>query len=212
RLQQRADIERAAVERPATFYVFDLPHFEGFDLRELPLLTRKELLAAALPAAGALKLSEHIAARGREMFASVEALGLEGIVAKRADSKYVGRRSADWVKVSAAKSDDFVVAGFTPQKNGRGLGALLLAQYVRGELTYVGRAGTGFSQREQQSLRTTLDALPRRTPPANAPAERSAAWVADGPVIEVKFKERTAGGLLRQPAFVRLRDDKRADE
>src|SRR5690606_5486924 len=212
RLQNRADIDRAAVELPATLYAFDLIELLGFDLRGLPLVERKAVLAAMLPAAGPIKLSEHIAERGKEMFASAEALGLEGIVAKRADSKYVGRRSTDWIKVTAAKRDDFVVVGFTREKNGRGLGALLLGQYRNGVLTYVGRAGTGFSARELRELHAALDALPRAKPPANAPPARGATWIAAGPVAEVEFKNRTTDGLLRQPVFLRLRDDKSPEE
>ncbi|HEY8520773.1 MAG TPA: DNA ligase D [Gammaproteobacteria bacterium] len=213
RLQNRADIERASVELPAAFYAFDLPYFEGFDLRDLPLLARKELLRAALPPVGPLRFSDHIAERGEEMFASVESMGLEGVVAKRADSKYVGRRSADWVKVAAARTHDFVVVGYTrPKSAGGGLGALLLGEHRGGELRYAGRVGTGFSHRQLEALRAALDRLPPAPPPPGAPAERGAVWVAGGPVVTVKYKERTADGVLRQPVFERVRDDKTAAE
>ncbi|HEX6999232.1 MAG TPA: DNA ligase D [Gammaproteobacteria bacterium] len=213
RLQNRADIERASVELPATFYAFDLPHFEGFDLRDLPLLERKELLRAALPPVGPLRFSDHIAERGEEMFASVESMGLEGVVAKRADSKYVCRRSTDWVKVTAAKTHDFVVVGYTPPKSaGGGFGGLLLGEHRGGELCYAGRVGTGFSHRELEELRAALVRLPRAAPPRGAPAERGAVWVAGGPVVAVKYKQRTDDGVLRQPVFERVRDDKTAAE
>ena len=138
------------------------------------------------------------------MFVEAERLGLEGVVGKRAASPYVSKRSQDWIKVNAAKSDDFVVVGFLPAKNGgTGFSALLLAQYREGELAYAGRVGGGFgsaiSRRSSRSSRRSS----APTPPAAAPEERGAVWLAPGPVIQVKFKQRTPDGSLRQPTFMR---------
>src|SRR5690606_19560004 len=113
----------------ATLYAFDLLLFDEHDLRRLPLTTRKSLLARLLPSAGPIRLSEHIEGAGEAMFEQIKRLGVEGVVGKRADSIYVGRRSAEWIKVSARSSDEFAVAGYTPPRNSRtGFGALLLAQ------------------------------------------------------------------------------------
>src|SRR5262249_21097003 len=213
RLTRRADAERAALELPSTFYAFDLLGFGALDLRSLPLVERKEALRSLLPTIGPLRYSEHVEEHGEAMFTEAERLGLEGVVGKRAASAYVSKRSQDWVKVNAAKSDDFVVVGYLPAKNGGpGSSARLLAQYRGGELTYAGRVGGGFGQRDFKSLEPRIAAAARADPPAAAPDERAAVWLEPGPVIQVKFKQRTPDGSLRQPTFMRVRDDKSAAE
>ncbi|HUL82080.1 MAG TPA: DNA ligase D, partial [Gammaproteobacteria bacterium] len=213
RLTRRADAERAALELPSTFYAFDLLAFAGLDLRSLTLLERKDALRSLLPTIGPLRYSEHVLEHGEAMFVEAEKLGLEGIVAKRGASPYVSRRSQDWVKVNAAKSDDFVVVGYLPAKNGAsGFSALLLAQYRDGELTYAGRVGGGFGRRDFKAIEPRLEAATRADPPAAAPDERGAVWLEAVAVIQVKFKQRTADGALRQPTFMRVRDDKKPAE
>ena len=213
RLTRRADVARAALELPASIYAFDLLAFEGLDLRALPLVERKAALRALLPVAGALRYSEHFESQGEALFAEAERLGLEGIIGKRAASPYVAKRSTDWIKINAAKSDDFVVVGYLPPKQGgKGFGALLLAQHRDGVLTYAGRAGSGFAARDFAVLEPLLAAKPRAEPPPKAELTRGAVWLADGPVVQVKFKQRTPDGMLRQPVFMRLRDDKKAAE
>ncbi len=162
RLSRRVDAERAALELPCTFYAFDLLAFADLDLRALPLTERKEALRALLPTIGPLRYSEHVEEHGEAMFVEAERLGLEGVVGKRAASPYVSKRSQDWIKVNAAKSDDFVVVGLLPAKNGgTGFSALLLAQYRDGELTYAGRVGGGFGQRDFKAIEPKLEALER---------------------------------------------------
>jgi bifunctional non-homologous end joining protein LigD len=213
RLTRRADVAQAAIELPASLFAFDLPYFDGLDLRRLPLLERKAALRALLPTQGAVRYSEHIDKEGEAMFVEAERMGLEGIVGKRASSPYVTKRSTDWVKVNAAKSDDFVVVGFVPAKHGAtGFSALLLGQYRDGALAYCGRVGSGFGQRDFAALEPQLAALAPGTAPADAEIERGAVWLAPGVVVQVKFKQRTADGALRQPVFLRRRDDKRAEE
>ena len=213
RLTRRADVARAALELPASIYAFDLLAFEGLDLRGLPLLERKAALRVLLPVAGALRYSEHFDEQGEAMFDEAERMGLEGIIGKRAASPYVSKRSTDWIKINAAKSDDFVVVGYLPPKQGgKGFGALLLAQYRDGVLTYAGRAGSGFTARDFAALEPALAAKPRAEPPAAAELARGAVWLADGPVVQVKFKQRTPDGMLRQPVYLRTRDDKKPAE
>jgi bifunctional non-homologous end joining protein LigD len=213
RLTRRADVARAALDLPASVYAFDLLYFGGFDLRPLPLLERKAALRRLLPSAGAVRYSEHFAAQGEAMFAEAERMGLEGIVGKRAASPYASKRSTDWVKINAAKSDDFVVVGYLPpRQGGKGFGALLLAQYRDGTLTYAGRVGSGFDRRSFAALEPLLEQHSAAPPPAEAIDERGAVWLAPGPVVQVKFKHRTTDGALRQPVFLRLRDDKAAAE
>jgi bifunctional non-homologous end joining protein LigD len=179
-LQQRArlsrplDIGRAAVESPATYFIFDLLGFEDFDLRPLPLLERKRLLRRLLPPLGALRYLEHFETQGNQLMEQVMTRGLEGIIGKKADAPYRAGRGPTWVKIRAEKSGDFVVVGFTPPKGSRdGFGALHLADWVDGRLVYAGRAGSGFSEKLLRELLPRLQEKARDTPPCGAP-------VADG--------------------------------
>ena len=214
-LNRLAEIKRAAVELPATLYVFDLLAFGEYDLRLLPLETRKSLLKEILPSAGPLRFSDHIEERGQEMFEEITKLRLEGTVAKKADSPYRGGRTSEWLKIRAERTDDFLVVGFTEPKGSRvGFGALHIGQFVDGELLYEGRVGTGFSADELEEIRGELEAL-RQDQPACAgpiPTGEGHCWVKPELVCEIRFKELTEEGLLRQPVFVRFRDDKRAEE
>ena len=221
RLQQRAkltrglDIRQATVNIPVTFYAFDLLAAEGFDLRPLPLLVRKQLLRKLLAPAGAIRFLDHFEGEGEVLYQQVQKLGLEGILAKQADSPYRAGRSPAWLKIRTRQSDDFVVVGFTASKGSRtGYGALLLAQYVDGTLIYSGRAGSGFSDKQLSDVRVTLEEMRRSTPPCGGPIpkERGIAWTEPRLVCEVEYTECTDEGLLRQPVFLRFRDDKRPEE
>ncbi len=223
RLQRRAqlrrgpDIEAGALRMPVTFYAFDLLALEGFDLRQLPLTARKAFLRKILPQAGLIRYVDHFEERGEDVYEHVRRLQLEGVVAKKADSTYRGGRSSNWLKVRADRADDFVVVGFTPPKRGRtGFGALHLAAYEAGELRYAGRVGGGFSDSQLAELADQLSALERPEPafldppatPSTGGKTAAHRWVEPELVIEVRYKERTEDGLLRQPVFQRLRDDK----
>jgi bifunctional non-homologous end joining protein LigD len=214
-LQRKADIARAAIELPATYYAFDLLGCDGFDLRPLPLVERKRLLQLVLPKAGPIRFLDHIEEQGEAFYREVEKVGLEGMVAKRADSPYRGRRTADWLKIRADSVDDFAVVGFTAPEGGRaGFGALHLAQYVDGNLVYSGRAGSGFTDAQLSSLRRELEEDRRASPPCGGtlPTGRGHTWVEPKRVAEVRYRELTEEGLLRQPVFLRLRADKRPEE
>jgi bifunctional non-homologous end joining protein LigD len=223
RLQKRAqlrrgpDIEAGALRMPATLYAFDLLALEGYDLRQLPLITRKAILRKILPQTGLIRYVDHFEERGEDVYEHVLGLELEGIVAKKADSSYRGGRSRHWLKVRADRSDDFVVVGFTPPKRGRtGFGALHLAAYEDGELRYAGRVGGGFSDSQLAEIAAELEVLEQAEPVfLDAPAPPGAGgksaghrWVKPELVVEVRYKERTEDGLLRQPVFLRLREDK----
>lgn len=221
RLQQRAklsrvlDIRRAELENPATFFAFDLLTVEDFDLRSLPLLARKTLLRKLLPPAGLLRYLEHFETDGELLYQQVQKMGLEGVIAKRSDSPYRAGRSDTWLKIRTRQSEDFVVVGFTAPRGMRsGFGALHLAQYVGGELTYTGRAGSGFSDTQLTEIRAILDQTRRPEPPCGGPIpkDRSTTWTEPTLVCEVEYTEWTAEGLLRQPVFLRFRDDKAPEE
>ncbi|MBI5067151.1 MAG: DNA ligase D [Deltaproteobacteria bacterium] len=220
-LQQRARLEGAAaaqasVGQPATLMAFDLLALGDLDLRGLPLLARKEALRRLLPREGPLRFADHVAERGEAFFEAARAQGLEGMVGKRADAPYREGRSPAWRKVRAERTGDLAVIGFTaPGGSGRvGLGALQLAVHDGCGLVYAGSVGTGFTDRELQALRDRLEAQRRPEPVCPVPreAQKGSTWVEPTLCVEVRFLEWTEEGLLRHPAFVRLREDKRPEE
>lgn len=221
--------QRGAGEVSVTFFAFDLLGFEDFDLRGLPLVTRKELLQKVLPPLDAVRYLEHFETDGESLFQSVVKLGMEGIVAKKADSPYKAGRSPLWNKIRADRSDDFVVVGYSQPKGSRGgFGALHLGQYVNGKLAYSGRAGSGFNSRQLKEVKTELDRIERKDPACEGPIPpgersgtipitrvpdyRTATWVEPRLVCEVRFKEWTQEGYLRHPVFLRFREDKSPEE
>jgi bifunctional non-homologous end joining protein LigD len=216
RLQQRAqiarqaDVARAAVAHPATYYAFDLLAFEGVDLRGLPLHVRKAALRRILPARGPVRFTDHVEEQGEALWGEVVSRRLEGIVAKKADAPYRAGRSSEWMKFRAERTGDFVVVGMSPPEGGRvGFGALLLGAYSGNELVYVGRVGTGFNHRQLADLARRLLADQRPTPPcAGAAPGGSSTWVEPKLAVEVRFKDWTRDEMLREPVFLRLREDK----
>ena len=214
-LKRAADIQRAAAQLPAVVYCFDLLAFEDFDLRELPLTERKACLRLLLSEGTPLRYVDHFEEDGERLFEQVTRMDLEGIMAKKADSPYRAGRSSAWLKIRVARADDFAVVGFTVPKGSRtGLGALHLGNYEDGELVYAGRAGSGFTQKQLAEVRGKLERKRRKTPPfaGPPPAGKEHVWVDPELVCEVRFRERTDDGLLRQPVFLRFRDDKTVAE
>jgi bifunctional non-homologous end joining protein LigD len=224
RLTIPGDVRRAAVELPAAFFVFDLIAFEDFDVRALPLVQRKQLLADLIPKIGAVRYLDHIPRAGEAFLEQVTAMGLEGIIAKKADAPYRAGRSPQWLKIKAEKAGDFVIVGFTaPKGNRSGLGALQLADYVNGSLVYAGRAGTGFNDQLLRDLSELFKPIVRKDPPCHGPVvapnaeprpseaipeTKTTTWIEPRYVCEVRFREWTPDGVLRHPAFLRMRDDK----
>ena len=223
-LSRRPDVERAAVELPAVFFVFDLLAFEGRDLRPLPLAERKRLLAHALPAAGPVRFADHVEERGEELYAAVRERGLEGLLAKQADSPYRAGRSPAWLKVRADRTAELAVVGMTAPEGSRGgFGALHLAWRDGGRWVYAGRVGSGFSEADLATLSGRLEAA-LRDPPGEPPPDLEPApggevprggehaWVEPSLVVEVRYKEVTEVGQLRQPVFLRVREDRRPED
>ncbi len=173
------------MELPATFYVFDLLAFEDFDLRSLPLVRRKELLAQCVPKLGPVRVLDHIDREGEAFLEQVSTLGLEGIIAKKADAPYRGGRFGLWLKIKAERTDDFVIVGFTaPQGSRQHFGALQLANYVGDRLVYAGRVGTGFTA----ELLDEIAGLMRPLVTAEAPCA--------GPIVDEGSGTRDAGSEI----------------
>jgi len=195
RLQSSSAIARAALDLPAVFYAFDLLAFGGLDLRDLPLVARKDILRELLPTVGPIRYSDHIETEGQAMYEQVTAMRLEGIVAKRVDSPYRSGRSTSWYKIRAVRTDDFVGVGYTDPKGDRpGFGALHLAQYAHanhGELVYAGSVGTGFSDDMLAEIMVSFRSLEDFTggPPigGSVPKGPSHHWVRPELVAEVRY-------------------------
>lgn len=202
----------AGKDVPVYFAAFDLLYFNGYDLREQPLLARKAILRKLIPEEGCLRYTDHIEGSGAAFFEAASRHGLEGVVAKKKTSAYHQRRSREWLKIKTARTDDFVVLGWTLPSRGRlHLGALVLGQYdADGRLVYVGRVGSGFDESGLAEARKLLEPLERKTSPLRQiPKELSGVqWVRPALVVEVRFSEWTKDARLRAPVFSRFRDDK----
>ena len=215
-LQQRArmsnelDVARAAITEPCVCFAFDLLQLGDVDLTRAALEKRKALLQDLLGSAGALRYSEHVLGDGTQAYRTACAIGVEGVVAKRRASPYRHGRSTDWLKVRNARTDDFVIVGYTPgRRDATDLGALALAAFDDGELVYVGRVGTGFDAATRRDLMERLQKAPPL--PTLAP-DASVRWRDTGYVAEVRYTEFTRDGHLRHPVFLRLREDKPPQE
>lgn len=211
-LHRTSEVQRAALSAPVTYVVFDLLGAAGYDLRGLPLLVRKSLLERILPKTGPLRYGDHIPGKGEALLQQVVALGLEGVVAKRASAPYRSTRSRDWLKMKADPEADFAVCGFTPPKNSRaGFGALHLCVWVDDRWRWAGKVGSGFDDKLLVELERTLSASPRWKPTFPRPeGSGDARWIEPELVVQVRYREWPVDSSLRFPVFVRLRPDKEA--
>jgi bifunctional non-homologous end joining protein LigD len=211
-LHRTSEIQRAALAEPVTYIVFDLLGAAGHDLRGLPLLVRKSLLERILPSVGPLRYGTHIPMQGEALLQQVVARGLEGVVAKKADSPYRGARSRDWLKMKADPEADFAVCGYTPPKRSRtGIGALHLCVWMQDEARWLwaGKVGSGFDDKQLAALKTELDAKPAWKPTFPRPEGSSdARWIEPELVVQVRYREWPADSSLRFPVFERFRRDK----
>ena len=198
------------------YCVFDIMFLAGKDLRDLPLVERKELLRALLPKNPLLIYSEHLPEHGKRYFKEAQKAKLEGIIAKRAQSRYLsGSRSKDWLKIKTARRQEVVIVGFTePRRTRQYFGALVLAVRKRDVWRYVGHVGTGFSQSSLKAIYAKLRPLRTRSSPFTQRVKDEAVttWVKPKLIAEVRFSEWTDAGEMRHPAFLGLREDKKATD
>jgi DNA ligase D-like protein (predicted ligase) len=202
--------ERFQDDGPRLYHVFDVLWLDGEDVRGRPLLERKALLRDALSFEGPLNLVEYRETEGEAMYAEACQNGWEGVIAKRADSVYVPKRSKDWLKFKCAQGQELVIGGFTPPKGSRiEFGALLVGVYDEHGLHYAGKVGTGFNRDKLQSLAATMRPLEQAESPFyDAPRFREVTWIEPRLVAQCGFAEWTRDGRLRHPRFLGLRDVK----
>jgi bifunctional non-homologous end joining protein LigD len=200
------------------YYVFDLLSLDGNDLRELPLVKRKELLRLLLEKYPSehIVFSEHMEEDGESFFKEAAAMGLEGIVAKQKDSLYhSGTRSKQWLKIKISQQEEAIIAGITEPKGSRShFGSLVLGAYEGKELRYIGNCGSGFNQASLQEIYKKLKPLFISRSPfrERVPQSGKIQWVKPQTVCQVRFTEWTDDGLMRHPVFTGLRIDKKASE
>jgi bifunctional non-homologous end joining protein LigD len=209
---RQADIEREARESPSTYVVFDILEKGGEPLISKPLSERRAALRESLRDGEHIVVSNYVVGEGEVYYEAAAAKGLEGVVAKRLGSPYrPGERSGEWLKVKRVKTVDCVVLGYTRGTGNRAdtFGALLLGLYEGNRLTFVGRVGTGFTDKSLRELLAAfrpLETVERQVEAADIP--EGSTWLKPGIVAEVGYQNLTDDDRLRAPRFIRLRTDK----
>jgi bifunctional non-homologous end joining protein LigD len=215
---------RSEADGHLAFYAFDLLWIDGKNLMELPLKERRDRLKKIVGNKNpVLKYSENFEATGSSFFALADKMGLEGIMAKKADSKYIpGMRSKEWLKIKTEKRQEAIICGYTNNAgSSKPFSALLLGVYEKDELVFIGPVGTGFSVKLQKEI---LDLLKphvttkcpfRYVPDYNKPSrfrpnppKAEVTWVKPAVVCEISYRELTKDGAIRHPSFKGIREDK----
>jgi DNA ligase D-like protein (predicted ligase) len=209
-------LQRRMLNRvPVFYYIFDVLYLDGRDLTQLPLSERKRILEDTFSFRDPLRFTGHRAAEGEKFYREACRKGWEGIIAKRAGSIYVHRRSGDWLKFKCENQQEFVIVGYTdPSGQRTGIGALLVGVYKKGKLFYAGKVGTGFDNATLKSLESKLSAIeqPKTACTSNSLPKTGVHWVKPRLLAQVAFTEWTNAGKLRHPRFLGLRTDKKPSE
>src|SRR5712672_3237269 len=175
--------------------------------------TLKGRLAALIGTKGTIRYSEHFQGGGEKMLRAFCDAGLEGVVSKQADARYIGARSKAWLKTKCIHRQEFVVVGWTTSDKARGFRSLILGVNEDGKLRYAGKVGTGFDTAEINRLKKQMVPLERKRPTVEAPRSdvRGAHWIEPRLVAEIAFTEVTSDGVLRHPSYLGLREDKKPE-
>ena len=218
RIQQRFGVQNPSRQLqqtvPVTYYAFDFLYYDGYDLRNVALESRKELLRSLLTPSERVRFSDHQMEKGIELYEVAKQQGLEGIIAKRRDSPYPGKRSSLWLKLKIVRDIDVVIGGWTaPRRSREHFGALLMGLYdADGNLEYIGSVGTGFTQDSLDRTYQQLKALETPESPFRlSPKVKEAVhWVKPQLVARVKFGQWTHDKKLRAPVFLGFQEDRDA--
>lgn len=211
-LQQIGDHPELAL----VYQVFDLLWLNGHSTEDLSLLERKELLKEALTETELIKYCDHIPEKGIAFFEQMKKMKLEGMIAKKADSRYIeNHRTTDWLKIKFTNTDEAIICGFTEPRGSRErFGALILGKFTDGALTYCGHTGTGFNKESLKQLYQQLEPLIVKTSPFETIPKTNmpVTWTKPELVCEIKYSEITKDGIYRHPVFLNLREDKEPEE
>ncbi len=218
---------RSEADGELYFYVFDILWLNGKDLMQIPLSERRTVLKQLIPENNIIRLSENFEVSGIEFFEAAKKMGLEGIIAKKSGSTYSpGIRSGEWLKIKANKRQEMVIGGYTKNNDSsRSFSSLLLGVFEKGKLIYTGKAGTGFSNKQQKEMlkqfkpyitkSSPFKELPDINKPSRFrpdPPNATAVWMKPELVCEVSFTEMTTDGIMRHPSFEAMRIDKKAKD
>ena len=217
-VDSKKDIESLSQSTPSTYFVFDILHLDGRNLKQLEFLERRAILSKVLKVRSPrMRISDYIEEWGKAVFDNAVNMRLEGVVGKQKYSKYLeGVRSPSWVKIKSVVTQDCVVIGYTRGEGNREgyFGSLILAAYIHGKLQFIGHSGSGFTSAQVQEIFKKLERLKTaRCPIDFVPyVNREPVWVRPKMVIEVKFNGWTLDQIMRAPIFVGLREDKSPEE
>lgn len=208
RMQNYRNTDKCAIQ----YYVFDCVEIKGKSITHLPLVERKELLKDILLESNYIRYCDHVEDEGKKLFEQMKKMGLEGMIAKRKDSKYhKAKRSPDWLKIKNIQGQEAIIVGYTDPKGSRKyFGSLLLAVKKTGKLASIGNVGTGFTEKILKDVFSKLKALIRKTSPLDIPIKETPdiTWVDPVLVCNITFTEITDEGSVRHPVFQGLRVDK----
>jgi bifunctional non-homologous end joining protein LigD len=212
RMHVRVPSENLISQIPVIYYAFDLLYCDGYDLREAPLLERKQLLQKLLWTSARLRFSDHQLEHGKELFKLADQNGLEGMLAKQIESRYVSERSTSWLKLKITKTVDAVIGGWSEARTpALPFGSLLLGLYEGKRLRFIGHVGSGFDAKKLKELSNKLKELATSACPFDTVPETNEkpSWVSPELVARVKFGGWTDEHALRHPVFIALRADAR---
>jgi len=215
RVGRKSGIDSLRGTAQIVYFVFDLLYVDGYDLTQCPVIERKAKLAEILNPSNFIKLSEHVEGEGEAFFREIEKFHLEGVMAKRAASKYLAKRSSDWLKIKTVMRSEVVIGGYTKPRGARShFGSLVCGLYREDKLHYVAHVGGGFNEKTLASIYKLMQTLKSNkspfvaVPKTNEPVQ----WLKPKLVAEVKFSEWTADKHLRHPVFIGIREDKKAKD
>jgi len=218
---------RSEADGELVYYVFDILWLNGNSLESLPLSQRRKILRKHVPQEGMIRMSENFDTNASEFLAGAAAMGMEGIMAKKADSLYrEGERSREWLKIKANKRHEVVIGGYTQNEGSpKRFSALLVGVYEGNKLNYIGKIGTGFNDRMQKEIMAEMKKRQSKKVPFSVepdvnkpsrfrhnPPNATVTWLKPELVCEVSYTEMTDDGVMRHPSFEGMRIDKKAKQ